>query len=204
MKEQKEQTESFIEFCNRLGSNAPTPGGGAASGIVLSLGASCAEKAARFSIDDYLEGYLESFVNIKENGFILAEKDQKAFLNWMQARKLPKDTEQEIREREEKIQTYVKECTLVPREIVTNCIKLVEVIFDFIKYCNKWLISDLACGVNFAKASFDSAIFNIKINIPYIKDKKFIQSLQIFIEDNEKYFNKIVRNSLRDCYDKIK
>lgn len=195
---------SFKEFCNKLGSDKPTPGGGAASGIILSLAAACAEKAARFSIDNYLEHYLKSFIEIKEEGFILSEKDQNAFLNWMQARRLPKDTEEEKKEREEKIEKYVKESAWVPLQIATKCIKLVEIIQDFIPYCNKWLISDLASSVVFARGAFDSSIFNIRINIPYIKDKDFILELEKFIEDNEKYFNKICKNCLRACDSKLK
>ncbi|HOJ63553.1 MAG TPA: cyclodeaminase/cyclohydrolase family protein [Spirochaetota bacterium] len=199
----RHKEDSFVDFCNKLGSDKPVPGGGAASGIVLSLAASCAEKAARFSIDNYLEHYLNSFIEIKEKGFILAENDQKAFLNWMQARKLPKDTESEKKEREEKIEKYVKESASVPLEIAKNCIKLVEIILDFIPYCNKWLVSDLATAVAFACASFESSLFNIRINIPYIKDNDFILSLKLFIEKNEKYFQKIVKNSLRSCNKKI-
>lgn len=196
--------ESFKEFCNKLGSDKPTPGGGAASGIVLSLAASCAEKSARFSIDNYLEHYLKSFIEIKEEGFVLSEKDQKAFLNWMQARRLAKDTEEEKKEREEKIEKYVKECAIVPLEIIKHCIKLVEIIHDFIPYCNKWLISDLATAIVFARGAFESSLFNIRINIPYIKDKEFILELEKFIEENEKYFSKIVKNSLRGCDSKLK
>ncbi len=196
--------EALKEYCNKLGSKDPVPGGGSAAGLVLSLAASCAEKAARFSIDDYLEGYLESFVEIKNNGFIYSKRDQEAFLNWMEARKLPKTTEEEIKIREQKIQFYVKESTLVPFDIIKDCIKLVEVIQDFIPYCNKWLISDLAGAVAFAKASFETSCFNVRINIPYIKDNDFILELNSFLDEKKNYFTKVSRNCLRASDLKLK
>lgn len=199
-----DSTSSLKEYCEKLGSKEQTPGGGSASGLVLSLAASCAEKAARFSIDDYLDGYIDSFLSIKENGFIYTKKDQEAFLNWMDSRKLPKSTEEEIKYREEKIQFYVKESISIPLEIIKNCIKLIEIIQDFIPYCNKWLISDLASAVAFAKSSFESSCFNIKINIPYIKDNDFILEVHSFIRKNKRYFNKVSKNCIKECYKKLK
>ena len=50
------------DFCQKLGSISPTPGGGAAAGICLSMGAACAEKAARFSLEDTDQNFIEAFV----------------------------------------------------------------------------------------------------------------------------------------------
>ncbi|HPO49456.1 MAG TPA: cyclodeaminase/cyclohydrolase family protein [Spirochaetota bacterium] len=191
--------EEFKEYCNSLGSTNPTPGGGSAAALGLSLGASAAEKAVRFSLNEYLEEFLNSFTEIKEAGFILSEEDQSAFNNWMEARKLPKSTPEEKSIRENKINFFAREAILVPYQIAKRSIRLLEIIQDFIPHCNKWLLSDLAVGGAFAKSSFDGSIFNVYINFPYLKDVELYEEINEFIEERVGYAAKITENIYRLC-----
>lgn len=192
------------EYCRNLGSNDPTPGGGSATGIVLSLSASCAEKAARFSIHDHLEKYIESFVEIREAGLTLSNEDEAAFLGWKKARELPKSTDKEKKERTDLINLYIKQCVLIPFSIAEKALYLSEVIFDFVPFCNKWLISDLQVGASFAEAAFDSAVYNITINLPYLKDDKLLEESKSFISINKKYLPKLYKNIIKNCELRLK
>lgn len=192
------------EYCMALGSNSPTPGGGSASGIVLSLAGSCAEKAARFSIHDHLEKYIESFVEIREEGIKLAADDEEAFLGWKEARALPKSTDKEKYIRTQKIESYIKKCVMTPYKVAEYSLRLAEIIQDFVPYCNKWLISDIMVGTSLAFATFESALYNIDINIPYLKDKKLLEELDLFTNDNKKYFEKLKKNIIKLCLERLK
>lgn len=179
-------------FCENLGSTAPTPGGGAAAGITLSLGAACAEKAARFSLkDDSNDDFINRFAEIREHGHQLCADDQKYFLEWQNARKLPKETEEEKKIRKEQVDKYAAECARVPLKLGRQAIYLIKTIEEFLPTCNKWLISDAAVGAGHAAAAFESSIFNIMINLPYVKDETFSSELKAFMNDHIEMFNTI-------------
>lgn len=188
------------EFNKKLGSTSPTPGGGAAAGISLSMGAACVEKAARFSLGEKeLHDLVDKFVNIREEGLKLSDKDQKAFQAWQESRKLSKGTEEEKRIRKEKIDQYAAECAMIPYQICKHSHKLIGLIQDFIQYCNKWLISDAAIGALLSKAAYDSSIFNITINLPYIKDKKIKNEITFFLKNNSEHINKMTEEIIMSC-----
>jgi methenyltetrahydrofolate cyclohydrolase len=188
--------DAINDFCEKLGSTSPTPGGGAAAGITLSMGAACAEKALRFSIKENTEKLALPFAEIRDMGLKLSQDDQSAFSKWQEAKKLPKSTEEEIKNRNEKINQYTKECILVPYNICKYSIKLADIVRDFIPKCSKWLLSDAQIGIIFAKAAFDAGVLNIDINIPYLKDQNLLTEIVDFKNENSNYINNLIKNIL--------
>ena len=172
--------DSFYQFIESLGSIAPAPGGGAAAGYSLSMGAACVEKAARFSLTDNLEYFLEKFIEVRENGILLAQEDQEKFNQWQKARK---------KKNKEDIDKKAVECTKVPFKVANYALSLLSTIDEFLPNCNKWLISDASAGAAHASAAFDTSVFNILINIPSIKDEHFSNELKLFLNDNVESFN---------------
>ncbi|HOV15784.1 MAG TPA: cyclodeaminase/cyclohydrolase family protein [Spirochaetota bacterium] len=195
--------EAFKNFCVDLGSNNPTPGGGAALALVLAFGASASEKALRFSPNDFTDEFLNIFLEVRDAGLKLSLDDQDAFRKWMEARKLPKQTDEEKKIREEKVNYYAKETILVPYQVAKLSVKLLEAILDFIPHSNKWLISDLGVGASCAKSAFESALFNIYINFPYLKDKELYIEIEHFIKENEEYVKKISESIYSQCMEVI-
>lgn len=189
----------FKQYCEKLGSTSPTPGGGSAVALVLSLGASSAEKAVRFSLNDYSEEFLNSLIEIRDSGLQLSENDQLFFSQWMEARKLPKTSDDEKKIREEKVNYFAKQSILVPYEISKRAIRLLEIIQDFVPHCNKWLISDLGVGASLARSAFDGAVFNIYTNFPYLKDINLNSEINEFLKDSIPYASKITENTYRLC-----
>ena len=180
----------IIDFCEKLGSTSPTPGGGAAAALVLSLAAGCAEKAARFSIQETEEHkkFVEIFSEIRNIGIQLSKEDQAAFSGWQEARKLPKNNDDEKKIRTDKVNFYVAECARVPFEICKNALKLTNTILDFTPNCNKHLISDAGVGAFLSDAAFEAGKVNIEINKPYLKDQKFLDLIISFFEKEYKIF----------------
>ena len=168
------------------------------------MGAACAEKAARFSLEDTDQNFIEAFVEIRDAGLKLSNEDQNAFLNWQKSKKLPKNSEKEKKIRLEKINFYTAECAKIPLTICINSLKLTEIIQDFLPYCNKWLISDASIGASLSKAAFESSIFNIKINIPYIKDQNLLEEIDNFIHNKINYFNKTTEYIFIKCKNLLK
>ena len=192
------------DFCERLGSTSPAPGGGAAAGITLSLAAACAEKAARFSFNDDKNEFIKRFSEIRDIGLRLSEEDQSAFSGWQEAKRLPKETDEEKQTRNEKINYFTAECAKVPFNICKNSLKIVFELENFISYCNKWLISDAAMGAVLAKASFDSGLFNININLPYLKNQELLTEIDTFIKDEKELFYKSTDYLIAFCNNSLK
>jgi len=194
----------IINFCKQLGSTAPTPGGGAAAGIVLSLAAGCTEKSIRFSKGEKIKDFLKTVVEIRKIGFILAEKDEKAFLGWQQARKLPKDSDKEKKIRTEKINKFITECIITPLSICENAVLLAETIKIFLPNCNKWLISDAGIGAIMSDAAFKSGIYNIDINLPYLKNDKLLLKINNFKKEKINYLKKTIEEIIHECENQLK
>jgi methenyltetrahydrofolate cyclohydrolase len=188
--------DKINDFCEKLGSTSPTPGGGAAAGITLSMGAACTEKALRFSIKENTDVLALPFADLRNAGLKLSIDDQSAFSNWQEAKKLPKNTEEEIRNRNDKINQYTVECIMVPYNICKYSIELADAVRDFIPKCSKWLLSDAQIGLIFAKASFDAGILNIDINLPYLKDKSLLDEIINFKKENINYINDMIKKVL--------
>jgi formiminotetrahydrofolate cyclodeaminase len=191
--------DSFKEYCLKLASTSPIPGGGSASGLTLAMAVSCVEKATRFSLEDKKNTYLPQLELIRNIALKLSNDDQIAFANWGLARKLPKITDEEKQIRKNKVEYYSSQCTRIPYEISKNSFKLIEIIEIFIKDCNKFLISDVGVGASLASSSFESGIFNILINIPYLKNENFIKELYHFIDSQEKIFTQKKENIYKIC-----
>ncbi len=192
------------DFCKNLGSTNPTPGGGAAAGYALSFGAACAEKAARFSIHGTIERYIEIFSGIREVGLGLAADDQRYFQEWQDSRKLPKVTEEQRVERAAAIDRAVKMCALTPYAMCREAIRLVDTVEEFLPLCNSMLVSDAAVGVSMAAASFESSVFNIIINLPYLKDLTVKDELESFINNSVESFETRKDMILTRCTEIIK
>jgi methenyltetrahydrofolate cyclohydrolase len=191
---------NFYEFCEKLGSVSPSPGGGAAAALSLSLSASCIEKSIRFSIKEEND-FINESIKIRKTGFELSEKDQYAFKNWSDSKKLPKATDEEKKIRNEKMNFYLEQCVNVPYDICKNSYELLNLTEKFLPLCNKFLISDVAVGMSLNFSAFESGIFNIQANFPYLKNEVLKKELTDYIKDNRENFL-IRKNSINNkCED---
>jgi methenyltetrahydrofolate cyclohydrolase len=197
---------NIYDYCGDLGSISPVPGGGSAAGIVLSIAASCIEKSIRFSFDEskFTDNvFLKKVIAIKAEGFKFSELDQIAFKNWSDARKLPKETEEEKSIRSVKISELIIECINVPRDISRISFELLQLINEFIPQCNKYLISDVAVGTSFAFSAFESGIFNIKTNLPFLKNENMKKDYDDFIKSNSGEASNLKDGILKICEERI-
>ena len=189
-------------YCEKLGSTSPAPGGGSAAGIVLSLAASCIEKSIRFSIKDDNE-FVGKTETIRKSGLELSNMDQTAFNNWSDARKLPKENDEQKEYRKNKINELIIDCINVPAGICKKSVELMEMAFEFLPVCNKFLVSDVAVGASFCFSAFESGIFNIMINLPYLKNEEMKKDFLEYIEKSTGRMKELRDNILSECSERI-
>ena len=175
---------SIAEYSDRLGSNEATPGGGSAAAVVLNLAANCAAKAAVFSgIEDNptVKSFYEQCKEYAAEGLRLAADDERTFLEWKDARALPKDTIEQQAARTEAVNAAVVRCISVPYTLAKKSLSFLGTLDGFRPLCKKWLLSDLQVAESFARAAFESAGYNIEINMPFLKDEGLKKEIEEFL-----------------------
>lgn len=188
------------KYLNDLAARLPAPGGGSAAALVASTGVSLLCMVANFTIDK--KGYEQYQEEIKEilkkleasNKRLqdLIDLDIAVYEKVSAAYKLPKNTEQEKLERDNKIQEVLKEAMSVPWEIMEIAVDSVPFAEKLSKIGNKNLISDITCAMEFLNSAINSAIHNIEINLKSITDRAFVKGKKTeFISKNNSIKPKI-------------
>ncbi|WP_231160147.1 cyclodeaminase/cyclohydrolase family protein [Clostridium botulinum] len=178
------QKKMFIEeYINKLSSKEPTPGGGSAAALVLSLSSSLTAMMLSLTIgkklyesyDDKLKKDIDE--TLKEsneyNDLFLdyMDKDEEAFLTLMNAYKLPKNDDKEKSIRKKEIENGYEKALITPLNLARESLKFYEKILTTVKYGNPNLISDGGVAAILLYSAIESCMLNVKINLSGITDE---------------------------------
>lgn len=169
------------EFADELSMDSPAPGGGSAAALCGSLAAALSAMVANLTVGK--KGYEAAWDRMKEVG-LQAQKlkaellqavdlDTRAFNRVMEAFRLPKATEEQIREREAAIEQANREATLVPLSVLEKAVGLAELAYEAASQGNKNSVSDAGVAGLVARSCGLGAFYNVRINLPGIKDENF-------------------------------
>lgn len=169
------------EYLEKLASEAPTPGGGSASGVVGSLAAALVAMVGRLTVSKLsdkdvrreLEGVIEETDSLRQKLLALADKDEEAFDRVMAAYKLPKATDEEKEKRRAAIQEALKGTTEVPCRTAEACLHVLQKACVMAEHGTPTAISDVGTAAYLAEAALHSALLNVDINFKYLKDEAF-------------------------------
>jgi formiminotetrahydrofolate cyclodeaminase len=145
--------EGFLEV---LGSDAPTPGGGAAGAIAGATGAALIAMVGRLTMG--------------KEGFEDLEDRMRAFDGVMVAFKMPKETDVEKAARSAAIQAGYEQAASVPLEIARAAVDLMELAEDATAMGNPQAASDGVSGAAHLSCAAACAIANVEINAASLKD----------------------------------
>lgn len=179
------------EYLNKLSSSSPTPGGGSAAAVAGAL--SSALTSMVFNLTIGKKSYNELEMDEKEridkaletsniyNKKLLEfmDKDSDAFSSFMDTFKLPKETDEEKRYRENEIQKGYVQALQVPLDLAEHSLKLYEEIIIASKYGNKNVLSDAAVAAILLNAAIESSIVNVKVNLVGLKDTDYKEKIEI-------------------------
>jgi formiminotetrahydrofolate cyclodeaminase len=166
-------------FLEALGSDAPTPGGGAVGGVAAATGAALVGMVARLTVGK--DGYesvhdrmrvLAEEADVARDGFLeLADRDAHAFDGVMAAFKMPKDTDEQKAARSAAIQRGYEQAASVPLECLRKAVEAMPMTIEVTANGNVQAASDglsaaasMFCGVLCAAA-------NEHINAAALKDE---------------------------------
>jgi len=173
-------------FLDKLCSKSPEPGGGSASALVGATAASLCGMLAALTIDkkgyeehrDFMKKTYEKAKALKDELLELLQKDTEAFDDAAKAFKMPKNTEEEKRKRAEAIEAGLKKATEVPLAIMEKSLEVSRLAIETLKRGNEMAITDGAISAIFAEASVVGAMFNVRINFSWMKDKEYVKSTE--------------------------
>lgn len=180
------ETSSLInlkldEFVDELSMDSPTPGGGSVAALCGSLSAALSSMVSNLTVGkkgyenvyDRMKDLAVRAQKLKDELLQAVDLDTKAFNRVMEAFRLPRGTEEQIKEREEAIEKANKEATLVPLSVLEKSVELAELAYQAARDGNKNSVSDAGVAGLAARTCGLGAYYNVRINLPNIKDEAF-------------------------------
>ena len=164
---------TLAEFTLELASDAPTPGGGSASGVALSQAGALAVMVADLTTgrERYLDGH-HAAVDAKGAGLQamlygndLADRDASGYDAVVASFKLPKDTDDEKATRRAAIASASIAAAGPPMEIAELALNLLETFPELARLGNQNAITDVGVSSLLASAACRGGLFNARINI---------------------------------------
>ncbi|MDQ6601607.1 MAG: cyclodeaminase/cyclohydrolase family protein [Chloroflexota bacterium] len=165
-------------FLEQLASNAPTPGGGAASAYVGALGAASVAKVAAVSVgkpkfaahDADLRARLDHLLVLRDRFLALADEDAAAFAAFMQAYRLPKATDEERTMRAAAVQEGMRQAAAVPLRIMAAAHEVLDAAEAIAVTGNPNALGDCGAGAAMAVAAMRVSLLNVTANIAGLVD----------------------------------
>lgn len=189
------------KYCEVLSSQAPTPGGGSALAVVGAEACSLIEMAINVTLSKmpeadenyaYLKGELMTAARAKKCLFKLSNDDAEVYGNIVSARKLPKNTDEEVKTRTATLQKAFHKATLVPLDVMQlSCDVLKRASNRVLPRLSKWVASDCEIGISLLKTVVNYSVKNVYANTCFIHDNdlktRLEKQAQAIIGDVAKY-----------------
>lgn len=192
--------ESIKKYIDDLAARQPTPGGGSAAGLSGTLGTALLEMVCNFTtgkekykdVEHDIQQYLVSLKKIRQEFTLLIDEDVKAYTNICSAFKT-KD--------KKIIDKALKEGYYISLKICKLSKSAMHIALDLPEKGNVNLITDVGCGAELLKATFNSGIFNAEINLKGIQERGFVerqkQALDVLKKDIEVLYKDAISKTQR-------
>ncbi len=166
-------------FLDRLADGTATPGGGSAAAHAGAMAAALASMVARLTMGK------KKYADVRQRVEMIAneadqlraaltqavELDAQAFEGVMAARKLSKETESEQRTRTEALERATHKAAEAPLEVCRSVVGVLELLAEVAEIGNVNAVSDAASGAAMARAAFQAAGLNVKVNAGGVADR---------------------------------
>lgn len=202
----KEMT--LVEFAKQTASNSPVPGGGSIAALAGALSAALAQMVAELTVNK--KGYEDAEEKMKElasKAEVIREKllddikrDSESFNKYMEALKLPKETDEEKKIRSNMMQEGLKEAAIVPFEVASLAYEIMPLADEAVVSGNKNAVTDGLVSAMMARTAVLSALLNTRINLGSIKDQEFVKEYSEKVEKLEKQAIEFEKNILAKFY----
>jgi formiminotetrahydrofolate cyclodeaminase len=175
----------LAEFVERLSSAEPVPGGGSASAVAASIGASLISMVAGLSTGKPKYAAYESTLarclvvgrELSAEFLRLADRDAEAYATYAAALKLPRETEAQQAQRRTAIRAAARVAADAPWECVRACARLVVAAEALAGRSNVNAASDVLVAALLGEAAARGAAENVRINLPATGDDAYADTM---------------------------
>ena len=165
--------EDAAGFLQSLAAGTPTPGGGSAAAYGGAMAASLVAMVGRLTVGKSkyadVEGeiwpVIESATALQASLQEAVKDDAAAFEGYMQARRLPRATEEQKSSRIRAIQSASIKAAEVPLEVVRQTMEVFKLAVKVAEIGNVNAVSDAGTAAAFCQAALKGAGLNVRINL---------------------------------------
>jgi glutamate formiminotransferase/formiminotetrahydrofolate cyclodeaminase len=172
-------------FMEETASESPAPGGGSVSSYMGAMGAALGTMVANLSShkkgwDDRwkeFSDWAEKGKAIQERLLDLVDEDTDAFNMIMEACRLPKNTEEEKKNRTKAVIDATKNAIMVPFKVMETAFSTFPLIREMVEKGNPSSVTDAGVGALAIRSCIRGAFLNVKINAAGLDDKTFAKDM---------------------------
>jgi len=169
-----DESTTISVFLDAAAAKQPAPGGGSVTALVGALAVSMGEMVVNYSVgkkgleqhQDELRAVLAELHRARQLMLSLMAEDQAAYEALTAARKLPADSPQ----REQDVAVALLACISVPEAMAATAVAVLELCDRIVDCVNYHLLSDLAVCAELAMATLRCAVYNVRVNLPEMRD----------------------------------
>jgi formiminotetrahydrofolate cyclodeaminase len=167
------------DWLDRLGSAAPTPGGGGATALAASTAAALVEMVVNLTVGKTAYAEHEPYVRpigvearaLRGRALELIAEDQTAFDQVMAAYGLPRDSAEDKTARDAAIQDATVAAAGPPMRVAQVAGRVIELAAALPGRSNRTVLSDVGVAASLAVAALESAAINVEVNLGALKDQ---------------------------------
>ena len=178
-------------FIDELASNSPAPGGGSVAALCGSLASGLTSMVGNLTVGK--EKYKDSWETMQQvfdtserlrRDFVkLMNDDTDSFNLFMAAMKMLKDTDEEKAARKAAMAEASKTTTEVPLLTLETCAEAAKLAYTAAAFGNPNAASDAGSAALLADAAGKAASYNVRINLPGVKDEEFAASCRTRMDE---------------------
>ena len=198
------------EFIDEIDSNSSAPGGGSVSALASSIGIALTRMMAYLSFgknsyENLDESIRREFIDkfnklgdLKHEINEMIDRDTESFTEYMKAIKMPKETEEQIKDRKMAIEDAKLFSIDVPLKTAKLSLEALESIDYISTYGNKNAITDMAVGILMMYAGLEGAILNVKVNLKGLNNEElkliYTKEVKKILIEAKEIKNKIIKD----------
>ena len=184
-------TMTLPEFVSELASSSPAPGGGSvgalggalAAGLASMVGELTVGREKYTAVQDEMTRVKDEAKKVAAELLELIDRDTDAFNAFMAAMKLPKDTDEQKAARKAAMQAAAKGAVEAPLRTLTLSAQAAHLALAAIRMGNSNAVTDAASAGQFARAAAMTAAYNVRINLPLVKDEAFVAEKRLAVAE---------------------
>ncbi|HEX8186111.1 MAG TPA: cyclodeaminase/cyclohydrolase family protein [Blastocatellia bacterium] len=173
-------SDSIGRFHELVAAGTPTPGGGSVAAQSGMMAASLGRMMCNITIgkkrfagvETRLQEIRDELEQLTARLRELIAEDSASFEAVLEAYRLPKETEDQKRERDARVQTAMRGAVDVPLETAERSFQVLKRLGELAEIGNPNALSDVAVGALLAQSAVKGASYNVYVNLDSLSDRE--------------------------------